>query len=223
MALAACAHLPPGDDGSDTLATVTTARIGVELLGTGFFVDKSGYVMTADHAVANCARRYVGFEGALYRATLIGHSPADDIAVVKIEKDIEAIAVFPRTPRSAEQGAAFAAGYKVLGTLLNHGSTLSNAMVIPSDAAASGTVMLYSEATFGSSGAPVLSGGGLVIGVITHRLLPDRVVATNADRAKELLRAHRVAFAEDDRQQLAPLANRAQYARNITVAVICFR
>jgi serine protease Do len=55
--------------------------------GTGFVVDKKGYIVTNEHVVENADRIKVKLAGedAEYRAHVIGHDAETDIAVLKIE------------------------------------------------------------------------------------------------------------------------------------------
>jgi S1-C subfamily serine protease len=222
--LAACNREPAPGNEVAALATVTRAKIGIELIGTGFLIDRAGHVLTADHAVANCVERFVTQGDTTLAADLLARSPADDLALLKIDRSLGEPAVFARTIAIAERGMVFAASYQRLQEMLAHGGGLSNAVLTENDRQPlRGDIVLLSEASFGSSGAPVLSAGGLVLGVITHRQPPDRVSATNADQAKIFIASRGIAFAEEDQSQLGALQDRAQFAAKISVRVTCFR
>jgi S1-C subfamily serine protease len=222
--LAACDRAPVSGNEPATLATVTKAKIGLELIGTGFLIDRAGHVLTADHAVANCVERFVTQGDTTLAADLLAQSPADDLALLKVDGPLGEPAVFARTIATAGRGMVFAASYQSLQEMLARGGVLSNAVIAESDRQPSrGDIVLLSEASFGSSGAPVLSAGGLVLGVITHRQPPDRVSATNADQAKIFVASRGIAFAEGDQSQLGALQDRARFAAKISVRVTCFR
>lgn len=58
-------------------------------LGSGFVVDRSGYIMTNNHVVENATRIQVKFphDTKQYAAKLVGTDPELDLAVLKIEAD----------------------------------------------------------------------------------------------------------------------------------------
>jgi S1-C subfamily serine protease len=221
IAMSATACAGPSDRG-ELLATIAMpARAGVELTSTGFFVDRSGHVMTAGHAAANCRDLSVTKDGRSLPAQLIARSVDDDLAVLKVDYDSGTAGVFARKTGSDTPELIFAAGSYALPGILANGGTLFNAVLTSGDERdPRGQIELISNATFGSSGAPVLGANGLVIGVITHRV-PSRVLATGAQRAKAFLAASGVTVADDDRPQLRAFDDRASYAASISATVTC--
>jgi hypothetical protein len=83
------------------------------------------------------------------------------------------------------------------------------------------SLLIDSEITFGSSGAPVLDGRGLVQGVVSRKIGATRVIAVGAGEVKAFLAAHGIHFDEDDRPQLAGTASRASRAASISAHVTC--
>lgn len=86
----------PGDDGSDLLKRFFGNQPGPNLppralrqeqSGTGFLVDKNGYIITNNHVVSRVDHIKVKVNGgaAEYRARVIGTDPETDIAVLKID------------------------------------------------------------------------------------------------------------------------------------------
>jgi S1-C subfamily serine protease len=230
--LAGCGGAPPGSVSS--LATVGPATgiadIGTELSSTGFFVDNSGYMLTAGHSADGCAELYVDKEGQVLKADLVARSDEHDLALIKVRQTLGLPAVFARSARAAAHEMVFAAGYEVLPRVLAGGGALFNAVVDgPGTRRGSNSggedddIELMSDATYGSSGAPVLSLLGLVIGVVTHKGAEGRVLATNGDVAKGFLAANHVVFDEDDRPQSSPLQDRAHRAQTISARVLCFK
>jgi hypothetical protein len=133
-------------------------------------------------------------------------------------------AVFARSARPRQRDLVFTAGYLNLPGILARGGALSNAVVVASERDdANADIELVSNATHGTSGAPVLSSAGLVIGVVTHKLRPDRVLATNGGNTKAFLAANNIRFEEDDRPQLAAFQDRAKRAASVSVGVTCFK
>ncbi len=57
-------------------------------LGSGFIIDKRGYVFTNYHVIQNAERLQVTLsDGKTYAATMVGTAPSYDLALVKIEGD----------------------------------------------------------------------------------------------------------------------------------------
>jgi S1-C subfamily serine protease len=219
----ACTGAPPASS-AKTLATVAPSNIGLELSSTGFFVDNDGHLLTARHAAADCTQLYVAKEDRVLKAKLVASSQTHDLALLKIEETLGLPAVFARSSEIAANDMVFAAGYEALQDVLAQGGALSNAVVADADpAAADAEIELVSDATYGASGAPVLGSTGLVIGMITHRGLEDRVFASSAEKIKAFLAASHVAYDEDDRPQLGTLQDRAHRAETISANVLCFK
>ncbi len=88
---------PGGDDGSDMLRRFFGDRFGGhninprmlrrEQSGSGFIVDKNGYIMTNNHVIDKMDRIRVRLHGdsTEYRARLIGTDLETDLAVIKID------------------------------------------------------------------------------------------------------------------------------------------
>ncbi|HTH98412.1 MAG TPA: serine protease [Stellaceae bacterium] len=209
---------------SQALATIDTAGPNIELASTGFFVDGNGHVLTAGHAVNGCTNIYVEKENRTVRATFVARSDTADLALIKIGETLGLPAVFARSDEVGEKDMVFAANYATLGDILAHGGALSNAVVADSGSEPGETdITLVSDATYGASGAPVLSSRGLVIGVVTRRGAEDRVYAVKSDVAKAFLAAHNIAFEAVDEPQLGALQDRAARARTVSAHVLCFK
>jgi S1-C subfamily serine protease len=222
-ALAACGQVPV-EEQPKPLTTISPAKIGLELIGTGFFVDRDGHVLTAGHAAADCVRLFVRKDGRTLRAKALAVSAADDLALLEVENATGVPAVFARSLKIADRDMAFAADYRNLPGILAGGGALSNAVLTGNKTHQSREdIELVSAATHGSSGAPVLNAMGQVIGLITHKLRSDRVLATNANQIKVFLAANRIAVAETDQPQLNPLQDHARQAAAISVGVTCFK
>jgi serine protease Do len=55
-------------------------------LGSGFVINKDGYILTNDHVIENSSAIVVStHEGAEYKAHLIGRDPKTDIALIKVD------------------------------------------------------------------------------------------------------------------------------------------
>jgi S1-C subfamily serine protease len=197
----------------------TTRR---EKSGTAFFVDDSGHMLTARHAVEDCARLVVAKEGRVFLAGTVAVSPRFDLALIKAPKTLGLAAVFPRNGTASVNDMMFAAAYDKLPGMVTGGGVLANATVAPGGGEA-GHLVIDSTVTFGASGAPVLDSRGLVEGVISRRTRIDRVLAVSAGEAKAFLTSNGIRFDQDDRPQIAGGGSRANRAASISVRVTCLQ
>ena len=57
--------------------------------GTGVVLNKDGYIITCNHAIAGCNRVKVGQGQKTYDARVVGADPYNDIALLKAEKNVD--------------------------------------------------------------------------------------------------------------------------------------
>jgi hypothetical protein len=195
-----------------------------EKSGTAFFVDGSGHLLTARHAVDDCVRVVVAKEGRAVAAHVIALSPRFDVALIGISRTWGLSAVFPRRVTVAANDMVFAAAFDTLPTMVGRGGVIANATVEASiGSSEAGHLAIDSPVTFGASGAPVLDSRGLVEGVISRRTMANRVLAVGAAEAKAFLLANGVHIDEDDRPQIAGSGSRANRAASISARVTCLQ
>jgi len=199
------------------------AAVRREKSGTAFFVDDTGHMLTARHAVEDCARLVVAKEGRAVPARTVALSPRFDIALIKVPKTLGLTAVFPRSGTAVANDMMFAAAYDTLPGMVTRGGVVANATVAPGGGDAAGHLVIDSTVTFGASGAPVLDSRGLVEGVISRRTRIDRVLAVGAGEAKAFLTGNGIRFDQDDRPQIAGGGSRANRAASISARVTCLQ
>jgi serine protease Do len=197
------------------------AEVPRQQTGTTFFVDGTGYMLTARHAVQACTRILVYKEGRVMTAHLVALSNEVDLGLIKTAKTLGLSAVFPRSQTPAPNDMVFAAAYDNLQGMITRGGAMANAMV--STGTERGYIAIDSDVTFGASGAPVLDSRGLVQGIISRRVAANHVLAANAEQAKRFLIANGVALQEDDQAQIASSASRANRAASISARVTCLQ
>lgn len=198
------------------------ATLRREKSGTAFFVDDAGHMLTARHAVEDCARLVVAKEGRVVLARTVALSPGFDLALIKAPKTLGLAAVFPRNGAASVNDMMFAAAYDKLPGMVTRGGVFANATVAPGGGEA-GHLVIDSTVTFGASGAPVLDSRGLVEGVISRRTRIDRVLAVGAREAKAFLTSNGIRFDQDDRPQIAGGGSRANRAASISARVTCLQ
>lgn len=132
--------------------------------GSGFYIDRAGYLLTNFHVVSGS--RYVKvtlLNGDKLVAEVVKLSERDDVALLKsVAIDFEPLAVRPDTLEVGEEVYAIGTPLGVLTSTMTRG-------VLSADRTTQGVRMLQSDAavTFGSSGGPLLDGEGRVIGITT--------------------------------------------------------
>lgn len=193
----------------------------VESTSTAFFVDNSGHMLTARHAVESCVRVIVAKEGFAVTARVVALAGDADLALVKVSRTLGLSAVFPQTVKASANEMVFASAFDTLPGKLIGGGVMANATVKADSTPA--TLAIVSDVTFGASGAPVLDSRGLVQGIVSKRTAANRVVAVGASEAKSFLRVHNVRLQEDDRPQIAGNGSRAHRAASISARVRCLQ
>ena len=130
--------------------------------GSGFYIDRTGYLMTDFHVVKGS--KFVRLKmanGDKLVAQVVKVSERDDVALLKSEAvDLEPLAIRPDVLDVGEEVYAIGTPLGVLSSTMTRG-------VLSADRVIQGTHVLQSDAavTFGSSGGPLLDGQGRVIGL----------------------------------------------------------
>ena len=143
--------------------------------GTGFIVDKNGYIMTNNHVVENATKITVSLQNdpATYRARVIGTDYETDLAVIKIDahKPLKAVAI-------ANSDSVLVGDWAVaIGSPFGLASTVTAGIVSAigrgrdqlADGARYFQNFIQTDAAInpGNSGGPLLNIRGEVIGVNT--------------------------------------------------------
>jgi serine protease Do len=130
--------------------------------GSGFFIDKTGYLLTNAHVVTGAKFARLKLQnGDKLVAEVVRVNAQTDVALLKASMgDMEALALRTATPDVGSD--VFAIGSPL--NVLNHSMTRG---VLSADRVMQGRRVLQSDAavTFGSSGGPLLDADGRVIGI----------------------------------------------------------
>jgi serine protease Do len=139
--------------------------------GSGFVIDKAGYILTNNHVVGDASEIQVVFSnGNTETATLLGTDTLDDLAVIKVD----ASAVSGITPLTLADSTKVQPGQMAIAIGSPYGLTNSITTGIVSGLnrsveGSSLTGMLQTDAVIqpGNSGGPLLDSSGQVIGINT--------------------------------------------------------
>jgi S1-C subfamily serine protease len=146
-----------------------------EVLGSGFFVDAQGDILTADHVVQGAKRVFVTlYGGQTLRAHVDGEDQGDDLALVHVDlprdAGVSALSLRAAPPEPGEPVV-------VIGNPLGYVDTVTAGVVsgVGGDSRdltgldghmIRGTVQTDAPVDSGNSGGPLLDAAGRVLGVI---------------------------------------------------------
>ena len=146
--------------------------------GSGFVWDDKGHVITNFHVVAGAAEARVRFsDGKEHTATLVGASPAHDLAVLRIITGEKRVTL----PLGASQGLKVGQKVFAIGNPFGLDWTLTTGIISALDRSLKGEDggaiehLIQTDAAInpGSSGGPLLDSAGRLIGVNTAIYSPS--------------------------------------------------
>ena len=138
-------------------------------LGTGFILDREGYILTNNHVVEMADEIKVKFsDGKEYDAEIVGRDPKTDLALIKIESDESLQPLFLGDSESLEVGEWVVA----IGNPFGLGNTVTAGIVSAKYrqiGAGSYDNFIQTDASInpGNSGGPLLNTSGEVVGINT--------------------------------------------------------
>lgn len=138
--------------------------------GSGFFITSDGYFVTNHHVVEDAKRLKVHTRGGSFDATLVRFDANNDLAVLKVEKDVKPLRL--ADPKSVRQGSkVFVVGFpmpdiqgvspKVTSGVVNALSGLQDDVTM---------IQIDAAVQPGNSGGPVIDETGRVVGVVAARV-----------------------------------------------------
>jgi putative serine protease PepD len=146
--------------------------------GSGVVVDKRGHIVTSFHVVSGGSHLEVTLaDGSRWQAQLVGSSPRDDLAVIKVDAPPEQL-----KPLSLGSSRRLYVGQKVLavGNPFGLGQTLTTGTIsslgrdvqIGSDVAIRKVIQTDAAINPGNSGGPLINSDGEVVGINTAIFSP---------------------------------------------------
>jgi putative serine protease PepD len=145
-----------------------------EASGSGFVLDKQGYILTNDHVVedATDVRVRVGEGDQLIAAKVTGTDPSSDLAVVKVDPSKVEGGLQPVQLGSSESvevgqpAIAIGSPFGLQGSLTTGViSALGRSITAPNGFQISGALQTDAAINPGNSGGPLLNASGQVIGI----------------------------------------------------------
>jgi S1-C subfamily serine protease len=140
-------------------------------LGSGFVVDRDGYIVTNYHVIQNAQEIEVNFSGDdRVPATIVGHDPSTDLAVLKIDAQSRALTPLPLGDSDEVRvgdavvaiGNPFGLERSVTAGIV---SALQRDITAPNGYTIDKVIQIDAPINQGNSGGPLLNASGQVIGV----------------------------------------------------------
>jgi putative serine protease PepD len=164
--------------------------------GSGFLVDDTGRILTNDHVIAGAQEMEVTLaDQSKYRARVLAHDPANDVALIKIEprKKLAFLHLGDSDPVQVGQKVlAIGNPFGLEGTLTTGiVSSLGRSLRDESGRTLEGMIQTDAAINPGNSGGPLLDSHGSVIGINTAIYGPGANIgigfAMPINRAKVML------------------------------------
>jgi S1-C subfamily serine protease len=140
-------------------------------LGSGFVIDKAGYIVTNYHVVGNAQSVHVSFSNNdSMKAEIVGKDPATDVALLKVQASSRALKpLMFGDSDSVHVGDQVAAIGNPLGLdrsiTLGIVSALHRSLTSPEGTPIDRVIQTDAALNHGNSGGPLLNAGGKVVGV----------------------------------------------------------
>ena len=163
--------------------------------GTGFFVSKNGYLLTNNHVIRGSYNVYVLLNGKKVKAQIIARDPANDIALLKINKQVKPLPI--ETKQKMKQGEDIAViGFPNIGLQGNEIKTTFGYINAKSGIQGDGRFCQISAPIQpGNSGSPLLHKNGKVVGIVSSTLNQGAMINATGTLAQNVNYAVKIAYA----------------------------
>jgi S1-C subfamily serine protease len=153
-------------------------------VGTGFYVDETGRLITNHHVIADCDAVRIRTDGKLLQdATVIAIDAQHDLALIQASDRSPGVAWFRSGGESGLSGSVVAVGFpdEGLPTLLPVATP--GRLLRANDGL--GHIIISADVRHGNSGSPIFDAGGLVIGIVDAKLDIARVFAQTGKQLED--------------------------------------
>jgi serine protease Do len=203
-------------------------------LGTGFYIDHNGLVLTNAHVVRGCAKILVAAEkGTLSPAQLVARDETNDLAVLRTGNAPAKVAQLRSNIRLGENVEAF--GYPLSGVLATSGNfTLGNVSALAGLGDDSRYLQISAPVQPGNSGGPLLDQNGNIVGIVSAKMNAlQMMIATNGNipeninfaiksaTAATFLQTNNIKFESTEASQQLQPADIADQAKSMSVFIEC--
>lgn len=135
--------------------------------GSGFYINKEGFIVTNFHVVNDCSNIIAATQGKEEHLTLISTDPVNDLAVLQDETKVSNYGKF-RSGNGIQTGSEIAViGYPLKGLLASGPtSTFGYISALRGIRDNSSRIQISAPIQSGNSGGPVLDDNGDIVGVV---------------------------------------------------------
>ena len=163
--------------------------------GTGFFISNDGYVLTNSHVIEGSSKFSIILNGKSVPATLVDHDSSNDIALLKVDKSVQGLAI--ELKKKAKQGSEIAVlGYPNIGMQGNEQKATFG--FINANSGIQGDTRYFqisSPIQPGNSGSPMVDERGVVIGIASATLNQSAAIKSTGTLAQNVNYAVKIAYA----------------------------
>ncbi|MCC7312417.1 MAG: SEL1-like repeat protein [Sulfuritalea sp.] len=206
--------------------------------GTLFVVSKTGHAITNQHVAGGCTEiRIQGRDGV---AKLLTEDAVNDLALVQLQHAVTDTAAIVSDPSKLRQGDDIVVFGFPLNSLLSSGGNLTPGVISALTGLGNNTnqVQITAPIQPGSSGSPVISKKGEVVGVVSMKLSDSKMAkatgqigqnvnfAVSAQTLKTFLDTHKVPYSTGSSNFFSrerSTADLADEARKWTLVAECWR
>lgn len=152
--------------------------------GTGFCIDRDGYILTSEHVISGAQSIWVTTDnGRVFPAMVVGSDPRQDIAVLKVPVQLQPVEVSDKPTRRGQWALVLGnpVGLATAGDLcLSVGVVSATERALPRLSTRENRdyhnlIQMTAEVNPGNSGGPVMGLDGKVIGMVAAVVLPQKV------------------------------------------------
>ncbi len=216
-AVCAMAGLPPPSSSASAAGSSVASRATVSQ-GTGFFINRRGLLITADHVIEDASTLTItDANGKQWQASVVQRAANIDLAVLKIDGDPPGVLSFADSSKLSLGQPVFTVGFPLADELGNSPKytegTVSSTRG-PGDDAQAFQVSIPLQG--GNSGGPIVDQRGRVVGVVSFGLRGTAVENVSWGVKGNLASA---LLGPDDRERQGDADDREEAIRRATQAV----
>ena len=162
-------------------ASPSTPKKAAVSAGSGFFVSKSGHILTNAHVVEGCSSVTIKADGQTSEmGSVFARDAQNDLALIKVSKSPASSLPLRSGVRLGEGVAAF--GFPHSDMLATSGNfTLGNVTALAGLGDDTRFLQISAPVQSGNSGGPLLDNHGNLIGIVTSKLNAVKVMASSGD------------------------------------------
>jgi S1-C subfamily serine protease len=192
--------------------------------GTGFYVNKNGFVVTNNHVISGCSSVWIKDNDRDIPGVVVKSNKVLDIAVIKASIKNKTFAKFANDIRTGED--VMALGFP-LGNELGDDikATKGNISAVSGMKGDKDYLQFTAPIQAGNSGGPLLNEGGFVVGINTAKLVGEKYqninFAINGNSAQRFLGKHSIDFEYGAYEESLKSADLVEKGEQFTVRVLC--